>query len=480
MISMSATRHVVSAAMLSLALAVQAAAPVFGQEKATAGLTMKVDKIFAALDRPNSPGCALGVIKDGEFVYRRGYGMASLEYDIPLSSKSVFYIGSTSKQFVSASILLAAEHGHLSLDDDIRKYVPEIPDYGETITIRNLIHHTSGLRDYLTLWSLAGENIEDIHSADDALQMIARQKALNFEPGDEYLYSNSGYLLLSVIVERATGESLREFAEENIFEPLGMEHTHFHDDYTHPIQDRAIGHFRRPDGTIVLNMSNFSQVGSGGLYTSVDDLLLWDRNFYDNQLGEGGLIERMLVRGVLTDGDTLSYAAALQVGEYKGLRTVAHGGALGGYRAQLLRFPDQRFSVICLCNVAPTNPTSFAMQVADVYLADQLQAPEALAEAERARPATAVEPFELDEARLPEYVGEYYSEELDVQWRFFVEDDSLYMADGPDAPFTPTAEDGFRRGGLVLRFIRGEAGKIVAVEVDSGRVRGIGFVRTDG
>jgi CubicO group peptidase (beta-lactamase class C family) len=479
MTSISATRHLASAAILSLALAVQAAVPAFGQQKPSTEVTAKVDKIFAALDRPNSPGCALGVIKDREFIYRRGYGMASLEYDIPLSSESVFYIGSTSKQFVSASILLAEEQGHLSLDDDIRQHVPEIPDYGKTITIRHLIHHISGLRDYLTLWGLAGENIEDIHSADDALQMIARQKALNFEPGDEYLYSNSGYFLLSVIVERATGKSLREFAQQNIFEPLGMKHTHFHDDYTHPIKNRAIGHFRGPDGTIALNMSNFSQVGSGGLYTSVGDLLLWDRNFYDNQLGEGGLIERMLVRGVLNDGDTLSYAAALQIGEYKGLRTVAHGGALGGYRAQLLRFPDERFSVICLCNVAPTNPTGFARQVADIYLADQPQAPQAPAEAEPAAPATEVEPFKLDGARLPEYAGEYYSEELDVTWRFFVEDDSLYVAEDPDAPFMPTMTDGFRRGGLALRFIRDDTGKVIGVEVDAGRVRGIGFARRD-
>jgi len=306
-------------------------------------LTNKVDEIFAEWDRTDSPGCALGVIRDGDFIYRRGYGMANLELSIALSSESVFYIGSTSKQFVAASIMLAVEQGHLSLDDDIRKYVPEIPDYGKTITVRHLLHHTSGLRDYLTLWVLAGENIEDIHSADDVLRMIARQKALNFQPGDEYLYSNSGYFLLSVILERATGQSLRDFARENIFQPLGMTHTHFHDDYTHIVKNRAMGHLRRSDGSIALNMSNFSQVGSGGLYTSVDDLLFWDRNFYDNRLGKGGLIDAMLVRGVLSSGDTLSYAAALQIGEYRGLRTVAHGGALA---ATAPNFSASRTSVL--------------------------------------------------------------------------------------------------------------------------------------
>jgi len=376
----------------------------------------RVDEIFAEWDHTSSPGCALGVIRDGEFVYRRGYGMASLELGVPLSSESVLYIGSTSKQFVSASILLAEEQGFLSLDDDIRKYLPEIPEYENTITVRNLLHHTSGLRDYLTLWALAGESIEDIHSVDDALDMIARQKALNFLPGEEYLYSNSGYFLLSVIVERATGKSLPEFSQANIFEPLGMENTHFHDDHTHIIPNRAIGHLRRDDGSVALNMSNFSQVGSGGLYTSVDDLLLWDRNFYDNELGEGGLIDRMQVRGVLNNGDTLSYAAALVIGEYRGLRTVEHGGALGGYRAQLLRFPDQRFSVVCLCNYAPTNPGQLANRVADVYLADQFIEIEELGE-ETPETRAAPDLIELPEGQLAAFNGAYRNPETGTIWR---------------------------------------------------------------
>jgi CubicO group peptidase (beta-lactamase class C family) len=394
-------------ATVVLALAVVFAETAAGQEP-TRSMAERVDAIFAEWDDPGSPGCALGVIEGGEFLYRRGYGMASLELDVPISSSTIFYIGSTSKQFVAASIILAQEAGYLALDDDIRKYIPEIPDYGTSITIRHLLHHTSGLRDYLTLWSLAGEQIEDIHSADEALEMIARQKALNFEPGAEYLYSNSGYFLLSVIIERATDKSLREFAHENIFQPLGMENTHFHDDHTHIVKGRAIGHFRRGDGSVALNMSNFAQVGSGGLYTSVDDLLLWDRNFYDNKLGQGNLIDSMLVRGVLSKGDTLSYAAALQIGTYKGLSTVSHGGALGGYRAEFLRFPDQRFSVVCLCNLAPMNPGGLARQVADIYLADALELePQAPATEEAAEAEAEVEFITLTESQLQPLIGAY-------------------------------------------------------------------------
>jgi CubicO group peptidase (beta-lactamase class C family) len=460
-------------ATVLLALLTVTATTALGQEP-PASMADQVDAVFAEWDVPGSPGCALGVIEDGEFIYRRGYGMASLELDTPISSSTVFYIGSTSKQFVSASILLAAEQGHLSVDDDIRIYVPEIPDYGNSVTIRHLLHHTSGLRDYLTLWSLAGEEIADIHGADEALEMIARQNALNFEPGGEYLYSNSGYFMLSVIIERATGKSLREFAHENIFQPLGMENTHFHDDHTHIVKGRAIGHLKREDGSIALAMSNFAQVGSGGLYTSVDDLLAWDRNYYDNTLGEGGLIDRMLVRGVLNDGDTLSYAAALQVGEYKGLRTVSHGGALGGYRAQLLRFPDQRFSVICLCNLAPMNPTGLARQVADIYLADELEvAPEAPVAEEAAEPEPEPEPefVALADAQLEALAGAYRDRSDRTIIEVSVEEGKLKVQ-GPGIVFhmSPLSESHFVAVDAPVkveaRFERRDPGRPSLVHVD--------------
>jgi len=525
----------------------------------------RVDKIFAPWDRPNSPGCALGVIKDGEFIYRRGYGMANLEHDVPLSSQSAFYIASTSKQFAAASVILAAEQGFLSLDDDIRKYVPEIPDYGKTITIRHLLHHTSGLRDYLTLWDLASEEFPDIHEPEDALEMITRQKALNFEPGEEHLYSNSGYFLLSVIIERATGKTLREFADENIFQPLGMAHTHFHDDHTEISKHRAIGHVPRSDTSFAMYVSNFDLVGSGGLHTSVEDLLLWDRNFYENELGTGTLLEQLHTRGILNNGDTLAYAAGLGIDKYKGLRTVSHGGSAQGYRTELLRFPDQRFSVICLCNLGTINPSRLARQVADVYLADEFVESEEEAaapaveaqftelsqaeleawagayrnpdtgaiwkvsvEGERLKieingtqwhlaplsrtqfkavdapmgidvtfqhaPKTAHAVFEdgdeaifeavelvsLDAAQLAEYTGEWYSDELDATWQLVVEEEELYIEDGPENPLSPTIKDEFRIRGLTLRFTRDEAGRISSMLVDAGRVRNLEFTRTDG
>ncbi|MFB3126207.1 MAG: serine hydrolase domain-containing protein, partial [Candidatus Acidiferrales bacterium] len=233
-------------------------------------LTNRVDKVFAQWDKPGSPGCALGVIKGGELIYKRGYGMANLEHNIPISSTSVFRIGSTSKQFSALSILLLVEEGKLSLDDNIRKYLPEMPDYGSPVTIRHLIHHSSGIRDYLTLMSLVGKGDDDFYTDEDVVVMLARQRELNFNPGDRFLYSNSGYFLLSQIVKRASGQSLREYAAEKIFGPLGMQNTHLHDDHTLIVQSRASGYSPRKDGDYQINMTTLGMVGDGGVFTTVE------------------------------------------------------------------------------------------------------------------------------------------------------------------------------------------------------------------
>src|SRR5262245_41817068 len=237
-------------------------------------LNAKVDAVFAQYDKPDSPGCALGVIKDGKLVYARGYGMANLEHGVPNGPKLVYDIGSTSKQFAAASVLLLAKQGKLSLDDDARKHIPELPAYQKPITIRHLLHHTSGLRDYLTLFSLAGVNFDDTTTEKDALDIIIRQKALNFTPGDEWLYSNSGYFLLSIIIKRASGKSFAEFAKENIFDQLGMKHTLILDNHKRIVPMRATGYSPDPRGGFQIEMSNFEQTGDGAVQTSIEDLLL--------------------------------------------------------------------------------------------------------------------------------------------------------------------------------------------------------------
>jgi CubicO group peptidase (beta-lactamase class C family) len=341
----------------------------------------RVDQIFADYDKTNSPGCAVGVIEDGNFVYRKGYGMASIELGVPLSAQSVFYMGSVSKQFTAASVVLAAEQGFLSLDDDVRKYVPELPDYGHVITLRQMLHHTSGLRDFLTLFSMAGKDVADVHSEAEIIDMIVRQKALNNSPGDEFIYSNTNYYLLGVVVRRATKKTLNEFATDNIFLPLEMTHTRFYDDHTLVMPGRVAAYDPGSDGKFLVDWSTqYDIVGAGGLMSTVDDMLQWDRNFYENKLGKGTLLKEMQTKGVLNNGKEISYALGLVIATYRGLPTVEHNGALYGYRTALLRFPGQRFGVVCLCNVSSASTDSLAHQVADVYLEKNLKSKESAAQ----------------------------------------------------------------------------------------------------
>jgi CubicO group peptidase (beta-lactamase class C family) len=334
----------------------------------------KVDQVFAAYNHANSPGCAVGVIRNGQFVYRRGYGMGSIELGVPLSPPSVFYLGSVSKQFTAASVVLAAEQGYLSLDDDMRKYIPELPSYGHTITLRMLLHHTSGLRDFLSLLAFAGRDASEIHSDDELIDLIARQKGLNNVPGERFIYSNTNYFLLGVVVRRATGKSLAEFSAANIFRPLGMTQTRFFDDHSLVLPGRVAAYDQGSDGRILVDWSTqYDLVGGGGLTSSVNDLLAWDQNFYANRLGKGTLVKELQAPGTFNNGKPNSYALGLELSSYRGLPIVEHSGALYGYRTNILRFPEQRFTVLCLCNLSNANTAALSRQVAEVYLANSLK-----------------------------------------------------------------------------------------------------------
>ena len=360
-------------AAIILVLAFSLIAPASFAQQDASDLQRKVDQVFADYDKPDSPGCALGVVRNGEFIYKKGYGTASLELGVPITPQSVFYMGSVSKQFTAASVVLAAEQGFLSLDDDIRKFVPELPSYGKPITLREMLHHTSGFRDVLGLLLLAGRNFEDIHPTAELLDLLSRQKALNYQPGEEFLYSNTNYFLMSVVIHGATGKTLTQFADENIFKPLGMTHTRFYEDHTVVVPGRIPAYEPLTGNTFRIDWStNFDKVGDGGLLSSVDDLLLWDRNFYDNKLGKGTLLKEMQTQGVLNNGKQIEYALGLFLSKYRGLPIVEHGGALFGYRTELLRFPQQKFSVITLCNLGASNPNSLSYKVADLYLSAQL------------------------------------------------------------------------------------------------------------
>ena len=438
----------------------------------------RVDHIFAQWDRTDSPGCALGVYWNGRIDYARGYGMANLELGVALSPQSVFDIGSTSKQFTAISIMLLARDGKLSLDDDIRKYIPELPDYGKTITIRHILTHTSGIRDYLTLWALAGVDDADLTTDQDALDLLSRQRELNFAPGDQWLYSNSGFFLASIIVKRVSGKTLAQFAAERIFAPLGMSHTRFNDDHMSVIANRATGYAPRDSGAgWATAMSNFEQTGDGAVQTSIEDMQRWDENFYTGTVGGAETIAAMQKTATLNDGRKQTYALGLMVDQYRGLHTVSHGGAWAGYRAELLRFPEQHLSVACLCNLARTNPSQLARRVAEVYLGDKMTpATEASMTAAGRAPTSSVGSWQPTAAELSRYAGRYDSPELETSYRLTVDDGKLMLHRRRSAPvaLTPTTTDSFTAEGITYRFVR-EKGRVTAFLVDAGRTKNLRF-----
>ena len=473
---------------ISLALAIAGTSTIARPSGPTSATSQssrpEIDRIFADWDRHDSPGCALALYQDGRIAYEHGYGMADLEHDVPITPESVFYVGSVSKQFTAMTAAIAMEQGKLAIDDPIRKYLPELPDYTSSITIRHLLHHTSGLRDYNTLLSIAGRRGDEAFDNLTVLRITARQKKLNFQPGDEYLYSNTGYTLLALIVERATGTPFAQFAAKNIFEPLGMTVTHYHTDESRLVKWRALAYEGRGTDFRLDTPSN-ERAGAGGLFTSVRDLLRWDENFYTAQVGGRSVIERLQTRGKLNNGTTLAYAWGLEIGSYRGLRIVEHAGSLGGYRAQLLRFPDQHASVAVLCNLGGIDPSTLARRASDAYLGSRFTAP---AEASRGpatapplRPsanggpaATAASPHQSGQS------GRYYSDEADAT--FIVETKAGRLTlrrDNGEDPVALEPGDGgsFRFRGMTVRFDRGADGRSVALVVDAGRVRDIRFVR---
>jgi CubicO group peptidase (beta-lactamase class C family) len=380
----------------------------------------KIDEVFSDYAKPDSPGCALGIYQNGSIAYSHGYGMASLELGVPISPQTVFDIGSTSKQFTAFSILLLQQQGKLSIDDDVRKFIPEIPDYGHRITLHHLMTHTSGMRDYAGLFDLAGVPEQNLTNDQDAVDLIVRQKALNFNPGDEWDYSNTGFFLLSQVVKRVTGKTLRDFDQENIFTPLGMSSTQIFNEHSLVIPHRSTGYsYDRAQKTFGVEMSNFEQTGDGSIQTSVEDLQRWDENFYTAKLGGPELIKQMQVVGKLNNGEEHGYAAGLEITKYRGQPVVRHGGAWAGYRAELMRFPQQHTSIAVLCNVAQSVPETRANHVADALLAASL-GPMPEKQAEKGAVTLASE-------RQQQYVGVYRNDKDQYQ-RIELKDGNLWLA----------------------------------------------------
>jgi len=374
-----------------------------------------IDTVFSPFARSGSPGCAVGVFQNGSVLFSRGYGFANLTNDVPITPATRFTVGSVSKQFTAASIALLVRAGRLSLDDDIRKYVPELPVYSTPITMRHLVHHTSGLRDFWELVDLAGMRFDDGYAVNDMLSLASKQRALNFEPGTQYRYSNTGYLILGIAVQRITGQSLRRFADSAIFAPLGMRETLFLDDHTEVVPGRASA-YSPVDGGWRINVWNNDLVGQGGLVTTLADLQRWDENFYDARVGGRSFVDLIQTTEVLKGGGVNQYAFGLEIETYRGKRVVDHTGSSGGYRAALYRFPEQHTSVAMLCNTSTALTTVLSQRVADIVLRDAL-GPSTATRARTAAPRRAAKSSDTRPADFDAIIGRYTSAELnDVVW----------------------------------------------------------------
>ena len=354
----------------ALLLALTAALPAAGQ---TDSRLQAVDAVFARWDSTTTPGCAVGVSAGGETVLERAYGMAELEQEIPNTPITIFENGSVSKQFTAAAVVLLAMDGALSLEDDIRDYVPEVPDYGPVITLRHLLTHTSGLRDWGSVAGISGwGRSQRTHTHAHVLDILSRQTALNFEPGHEYSYSNSGYNLLAVVVTRVSGVPFAEFSRERIFEPLGMTRTQWRDDYRRIVPGRSAA-YQLSDEVYVIDRPIENVHGNGGLLTTVGDLLTWTRALQEGTLAGPEFTGLMQEQGRLNDGRTIFYANGLMIREVLGQPAVTHSGATSGYRAQLGRFPQQDLAVAVLCNVGAANAGRYWTDVARIYLGEEAE-----------------------------------------------------------------------------------------------------------
>jgi CubicO group peptidase (beta-lactamase class C family) len=413
------------------------AMPAAGQVPADANV--QVDRIFEQWDSMESPGCAVGVVQHGLTVLSRAYGMADLEHNIPNTPATIFEGGSVSKQFTAAAIVLLALEGKLSLDDDVRRYVPEVPDYGTTVTLRHMLTHTSGLRDWGSVAGISGWGRQNrTHTHAHVLDIVSRQSVLNFPPGHEYSYSNTGYNLLAIIVGRVSGMSFAEFSKRHIFEPLGMENTQWRDDYTRIVKGRSTAYAVR--GETVSIMRPIENVhGNGGILTTVGDLLIWNEALAHGTLGGPEFVRMMVDQGRLNDGRQIAYAAGLFVRPFAGVPSVTHTGSTSGYRAYLGRFPEQGLSVAMLCNASNVSTSGNGGRIARAFLGDAAHDP------------VAADGVDVPAQALSRVAGLYRDTQTGDPMRLAVVEGQLRM-DGR-APMVPLSQTEFLVGSGDRRFI---------------------------
>lgn len=461
-------------------MALAAAAGAASAQAFTPAQQAQADRIFGQWDA-QSPGCAVGVAERGKPLLMRAYGMADLEHGVRNTTDTIFEAGSVSKQFTAAAIALLARDGKLTLDDQVRKYIPELRDYGVPLTIRHMLNHTSGLRDWGEVAVIGGApRGSRVYDNAHVLDIVSRQSALNFTPGTRWSYSNTGYSLAAIIVERVSGKPFSVFTRERLFEPLGMANTSWRDDYSRVLKNRAIAYARRADGYHT-DMPFENVVGNGGLLTTVGDLLKWNQNIDHPRVGDAAFWAAAQTPGTLADGSAHDYALGLGVSSFEGLRQVGHGGATAGYRSTLGRYPQTGWSIAVLCNAGNAQPGADADALVRLLLAARPAMP-ALQHTPRfaaGGPMLRASARTIAEVPLAELAGTYASADAEARYVLAEEDGALVGRGryGQVMKLKRVSGDRFFSGPISVVFRRDAQGRIEGFSVSLDRVWDMRFER---
>jgi CubicO group peptidase (beta-lactamase class C family) len=434
----------------------------------------QIDSLFLAWNQPNHPGGAIGIMQHGKLVYSKAYGLASLEYLVPNTANTNFNIASISKQFTSMGILILEQQGKLSIDEDIRTYLPELPDFGEKITLRHCMHHTSGMRSLHALLGMAGWRGDDMRNNADLFRLMKKQKDLNFKPGSEYLYCNTGYMLMADIIEKISGEKFADWMKKNIFDPLGLVATYVEDQYNRVRPNSATSYAHSGKYGFTRSTEYWNYVGSGNIHSNTRDLLHWMENYMHPKKGWKALFERMQTVDLLSNGETLYYAFGVDTKVYKGEKRIGHGGSIGGFRSNLMTFPEHGLTVAVLTNFSGGNAGGKVSQIADIIL-DKPKV------AKKKTNSPKVKKYvDLSAKELAAYTGTYYSDELDTQYQFFISENILMGNHTRHGDFkirllTPDTLESSLWIFRDIKIKRGTKNKIEGIFVSNGRVRNLWF-----
>lgn len=429
----------------------------------------QIDSLFIEWNKPNHPGGAIGVMKNGKIVFSRSYGLASLEYLVPNSTETIFNIGSVSKQFTAMGIVLLHKQGKLSIDDDIRKHLPELPDFGEKITIRHMLHHTSGLRSLHAMLALAGWRGDDYRTNEDLYRFMNMQRDLNFKPGSEHLYCNTGYMLMVKIIENITGENFPEWMKQNIFEPLGMNHTYVENDYNRVVRNNATSYYQQSDRNFLKEVEYWSYVGSGNIHSTTNDLLKWLNNYSSPQANWVEPFKLMTTLDKLNDGSENNYAFGVRIIKQFGYDIIKHSGTIGGFNTYAGTCPDEKLSIAILTNFSSSSPDSKASQIYKILL-PKLDAENSV----NVKKTDVVKAITLSNDELKKYEANYWNDKNNYARKIYLRNDTLryFRSANSETPIVPIGPDEFQMlttADVKVKFVIDKKQKSMIVTVNNGK-----------